>query len=121
MADYNSYFTLNTEENYKILKYQTPKDTFYKDHLNSATKSELVDVALEGHSLYTSANNLASNRLKEIQNLKTEIATLNNTISTYKEKNSNYKNLIVCTQSPFIVCDDMIKNVICLPMGDSNE
>ena len=36
-------------------------------------------------------------------------------------KNSNYKNLIVCTQSPFIVSDDMIKNVICLPMGDSNE
>lgn len=37
------------------------------------------------------------------------------------EKNSNYKNLIVCTQSPFIVCDDMMKNVICLPMGDINE
>ena len=37
------------------------------------------------------------------------------------EKSSNYKNLIVCTQSPFIVDDDMINNVICLPMGDNNE
>lgn len=36
-------------------------------------------------------------------------------------ENSSYRNLIVCTQSPFIVTDNLIDKVICLPMEKSNE
>ncbi len=95
MADYNSYFTLSTRESMEAFRNTEKRQEIYKEHLNAVTKSELIDVALEGHALYTSANDLAYNRGLEIEELTTEIESLNtrltNNIAVTNKKVNNYR------------------------------
>ena len=101
MADYNSYFTLSTRESLEAFRNTEKRQDIYREHLNSVTKSELIDVALEGHALYTSANDLAYNRGLEINNLKTEVESLNtrltNNIAVTNKKVNNYKTACFVT------------------------
>lgn len=101
MADYNSYFTLSTRESMETFRNTEKRQEIYREHLNAATKSELIDVALEGHSLYTSANDSAYNRGLEINNLKTEVESLNtrltNNIAVTNRKVNNYKTACFVT------------------------
>ena len=89
---YNDYFSAYFTEYRNNNKTKTD---VYKEHLQTASKTKLIDIALEGHSLYTSANDLAYNRGLEINNLKTEVETLNtrltNNIAVTNGKVNNYK------------------------------
>lgn len=91
MEDYNSHFTLSTRELLQTRKDAEKRQDIYKERLNALTKSELIDVALEGHSLYTSANDLAYNRGLEIEELTTEVERLTNNIAVTNRKVNNYK------------------------------
>lgn len=95
---YNDYFTAYWEEYRSNGK---TKEDVYKEHLQTATKDRLVDIAIEGHSLYTSANDLAYTRGLEIKSLKTEIGELKNTITSYNGEIEFYQ--IACL-STIAIC-----------------
>lgn len=93
---YNDYFSAYFTE-YR----SSNKTDVYKEHLQTASKNKLIDIAIEGNSLYTSANDLAYNRGLEINNLKTEIEALNtrltNNIAVTNRKVNNYKTACFVT------------------------
>lgn len=79
---YNDYFSSNTFS--ELLSLNKTQEEVHREHLETASKEKLVNIALEGHRKYSWANNLAYERGVEIENLNTTIAELNKTISSYE-------------------------------------
>ena len=90
---YNDYFELYDDWGKVITKEKTRAD-IYREHLQTASKDKLIDIAIEGNALYTSANNLAYNRGLEIEKLKTEMQSQTNLVNHYN--NIAYNSKVMC-------------------------
>ena len=85
---YNDYFSAYWTDYRSNGKNKTD---VYREHLQTASKDKLIDIAIEGNSLYTSANDLAYNRGLEIDNLNQEIKHLSNNLAIKNKKVDNYR------------------------------
>lgn len=54
------------------------KEDVYREHLQTASKNKLVDIAMEGHEKYQWANSLAYERGIEIEKLNEKVTYYNN-------------------------------------------
>ena len=95
---YDDYFSAYFTEYRSNSKTKTD---VYKEHLHTASKNKLIDIAIEGHKNYQWANDLAYDRGLEINSLKTEIEALNtrltNNIAVTNRKVNNYKTACFVT------------------------
>ena len=78
---YDDYFSLSFDEAFSKDKTRTD---FYREHLQTASKDKLIDIAIEGHKNYQWANNLAWNRETEIKELTEKVSYYNNMAWNYK-------------------------------------
>lgn len=97
---YNDYFELYNDWSEVRTGEKTSKEV-YKEHLQTAPKDKLIDIAIEGHSKYQWANDLAYDRQLEIEELQSEIKKCNDEVSLYN--NIAYNSKIACLIT-IIVC-----------------
>lgn len=74
---YEDYFSLydNWDE---VIKGEKTRAEVYKEHLQTAPKDKLIDMAIEAHTNYQWANDLAWDRGIEIEELNQKVAEYNN-------------------------------------------
>ena len=90
---YNDYFELYDDWGKVMTKEKTRSD-IYREHLQTASKDKLIDIAIEGHKNYQWANDLAYERGLEIEKLNTEIQTQKDTVIYYN--NVAYNSKVAC-------------------------
>ena len=71
---YNDYFSADWAEYRSTGKTRTD---VYREHLQTASKDKLIDLAIEGHKNYEWANDLAWDRGIEIEELNQKVAEYN--------------------------------------------
>ena len=74
MDSYNDYFNFTLDEYWKQ---DSNLEQVYREHLETASKDKLIDIALEGHDKYQWANDLAYERGLEIETLNQTVHNLN--------------------------------------------
>ena len=111
MSTYNSYKEYFNAEFSEYWGKNKTKTDVYKEHLSTASKEELIDLAIEGNQNYNWANDLAYQRGLEIEELKIahqqEINNLNSQI-LYQKQISLLLIIIIC----FILVCNVIKNIL---------
>ena len=99
---YDDYFSLYFKEK---IENNSNNNTYYKQHLQTATKDKIIDLAIEGHSLYKKANDLVLEKNLEIENLNnkisTEVSSAQYNTAMYRQRANNYKLLSIVT---IVIC-----------------
>ena len=97
---YNDYFELYDDWS-EVRTGEKTSEEAYKEHLQTAPKDKLIDIAIEGHSKYQWANDLAYDRQLEIEELQSELKKCNDEVALYN--NITYNSKIACLIT-IIVC-----------------
>ena len=97
---YNDYFELYDDWS-EVRTGEKTSEEVYKEHLQTAPKDKLIDIAIEGHSKYQWANDLAYDRQLEIEELQSELKKCNDEVALYN--NIAYNSKIACLIT-IIVC-----------------
>ena len=90
---YDDYFDLYDNWS-EVRTGKKTADEVYKEHLQTASKDKLIDIAIEGHNKYQEEFSLNINKNIEIEELQSELKKCNDEVTLYN--NIAYNSKITC-------------------------